>query len=474
MPIGSGGLQNFLRMTGLFGPQDDSAAYEGMPSELPMARGTPPLVNRQPNAGVSMPGAYGPEAQQGFNPQAIGEEEDTLAAFKQNVMNPPKRTRMTYPKNTLAGLDAALKIAAEPSPLEKNRVWVNGKAHQKQQVRIDPVTGEKQFITNVHEPSFMSQVMRAMPAAVSPAVDILNQPREDAMEDWDLKNKGLAASAKAESEMALAKQRNANAGAIPGRLDQGQQKIDISRMTAEEKARVSQLNTLTDTEKIELLQSGKITLAELNASNAMARTNVQQEGANARTAATVAGAGERNAATNIAAGERNAATNTAAGERTAATIAGAGERTAAGIAGRAASGGAASQVPTQQRIAAQAKATQLINDHPEWSDKITMDPDTQMPVIKPPNDPYFGEPDYTEYDKIYEALYGRKRGSATPTPTPAKPAARPAAAVGTKPAPVVAPVKEPGTPIKQYSASRDQTRISTDGGKTWKVVKGRQ
>jgi hypothetical protein len=103
-----------------------------------------------------------------------------------------------------------------------------------------------------------------------------------------------------------------------------------------------------------------------------------------------------------------------------------------------------------------------------------MDPDTQMPVIKPPNDPYFGEPDYTEYDKIYEALYGRKRGSATPTPTPAKPAARPAAAVGTKPAPVVAPVKEPGTPIKQYSASRDQTRISTDGGKTWKVVKGRQ
>lgn len=483
MPIGSGGLQNFLRMTGLFGPQDDSAAYEGMPSELPMARGTPPIAAPNRGApGISMPGAYGPEPQQGFNPQAMGEpdELDTLAAFKQNVMNPPQRKHMTYPKNTLAGLDAALKIAAEPSPLEKNRVWVNGKAHQKQQVRIDPVTGEKQFITNVHEPSFGSQVMRAMPAAISPAVDILNQPHEDAMGDWDIKNRGLAAAANAESAMALAGQRRANAGAIPEKTRQGDRALDIKEMDAETRARVASLKDLPDSERLRLLQEGKVTLQELNAASAMAK---QERGGEIRSgqidqqgrirSGQIAQQGDIRSGQIAQQGDIRSGQIAQQGDIRAGQIAQQAGEARATKAAPSGAGSAAGQVPTQQRVAAQAKATQLLDEHPEWKDKIVMDPDTQMPTIKLPNDPWMGEPDYTEYDKIYEALYGRKRGATggAAAPITAPPAARPAkpaASVGATPPPVVAPVKAGG------SGGKGSVRVTTPDGRTgtWDLSKG--
>lgn len=457
MPTKESGLQTFLRIANLFGPgQDDTNAYAGMPSELPTRPGVAqPLINRG-RPSISAPGAYGYEGPS-YNEEMTGAgqpEMATLEAFRRNVLNPPKRTRMTYPKNILAGLDAALKIAAEPSPTERNRVYIGGKAYQKQQVYTDPTTGEKKFMTNVKDPSFMSQVMRAMPAAISPAVDILNQRREDEVGDWELQNKALKEAVGAESQMALAQQRSAQAGAIPERVRQGQERIDISRMTAEERVRVSQLNTLTDEQKLQMLQAGRISLAELQAAESMKRLERGGEirsGQIAQQGAITSGQIERRGgiARDIARirGEEARKTKAASGATGGASVA---------------------DYPTQQRVAMQAKAAQIANQNPEWAEHISIN-EEGFPEIEAPT--WYGGPDKATYDKIYEAIYGTSRVTPiTPTPT-AKPTA-PAA----KPPPKAPPTKQAASvPVgtKQYSASRNQTRIMQVNG-TWKIVQGRQ
>ena len=460
------GMQQFLRIAGLFGPQDDTNAYEGMPSELPT-----PLINRQPNAGISMPNAYGDEAEQGFNPRAMGEEDpesSTLNAFRQNVLNPPKRTQMTYPKNTLAGLHKALEIAAEPSPLEKNRVWVNGKAHQKQSVRTDPVTGEKQYITNVHEPSFGSQVMRAMPASISAATDILNQPREDAVSDWELKNKGLKEAIGAESQMALAGKRGAEAGAIPRKLDQGDRALDIREMDATTRDRVSRLKDLPDSEKLRLLQEGKITMQELNSAAAMSRL---ERGGEIRSGQ-ITQQGNIRAGQIAQQGDESRKTVAARGgiQKELARIRGEEARTTKQTPGAAGSAGSSE---TQQKVGLQNRTAQVLSQNPEWEDYVTFD-DNGFPKIESPNaGGWFGSgPDKETYDKIYEGIYGAGRaapvppkGKPTTVTTPPKPSAKPNTA---QPVPVPPPMTPGIQPIIQSSASTGQYRISYDGGKTWR------
>jgi hypothetical protein len=483
------GLDTFLRMAGLFGPQDDTDAYMGMPPELPVQRGgAPPLINRQ-GPGISVPGAYGDE---GIVPdeEVFAEVEQpmsTLEAFRQNVLNPPKRTRMTYPKNTLAGLSEALKIAAEPSPLAKNRVWVNGVPHQKQQVRTDPVTGEKQFITNVHEPAFMDQVMRAMPAAISPAIDILNQPREDAIADWEMQNKAFKEAAGAESAMALAQQRQAQAQAIPQKTAQGERALDIKQMDAETRRRLADLKDLSESDKLALVQAGKVSLEELRAAN---QYTLQELRGEQRT-------GQIAQQGNIRSGQIEQQGRIRSGQ-----IAQQGQITSGHIAQRgsiaedlaavrgeqarqtkAAPGtpNTTSSTHTQQKQAAINKANEVINAHPEWADKITKDPTTGMPTIVPPGDPWFGEPDYSEYDKIYEALYGRKRtgGAAAPinTPTTTTPPKAPtsAAATTTKaPTPTKNTTRPPTAPSTTPKKETGSVRVQAPNGQTgtWDLSKG--
>lgn len=411
------GLQTFMRMANLYGPQQMSATPPA-PEELPSRY----LIGQDPygydeniDVGVEEP-----------------PENATLAAFKQNVLNPPPRPHMTYPDSTLNGLKAALQVAAEPSPLEKNRVYVNGKPYQKQRVYTDPKTGEKKYITDVHEPSFSSQVMRAMPAAVSAGVDLANQPYKDAMADWDLKNKGLASAATAEANMALARQRQANAAAIPERLNQGQQKIDISRMTAEEKARVSKLNTLTDAQKIQLLQEGRISLAELNAAAALEREQVRGEYGMERQ-----GLAGRQRLEQIDERGRIEAGHIAqrgtVAERVARVRAEEARKTKAAIGWTNPNAGIAGSYPSQQRIAIQQRASQIVNQHPEWEEFIDID-EEGFPTIEPPS--RFGLDENT-YNQIYKSIYGIDRSQAIGSPagvTPpatAKPPARPAPKGGT-------------------------------------------
>lgn len=511
MPANNGMMQNFLRMAGLFGPQDDTDAYAGMPPELPTARGTPPLVNRQ-GPSISAPGAYGPEPKQGYNPLASGVEpdsNDTLNAFRQNVLNPPQRQHMTYPKNTLAGLDAAFKIAAEPSEASKNRVMVDGVAHQKQKVLTDPVTGKKRYITDVQEPSFMENVMRAMPAAISPAVDILNQPHEDAMTDWDLKNKGLSAAASAESAMALAGQRRAAADAVPRKLEQADRALDIKTMDAQTRERLALLKDLPESEKLRLIQEGKITAEELKAAaqytlqelrGAQRTDQIGQQGRirtdqinqqgnitsghiNQRGAITSDQIDQRGAITSGHIAQRGAIQKESVAQRGGiqaelARLRGEESRKTKGTPGAAGSGGAGSS-EYQQKVGLQNRTAQVLAQNPEWEDHVTFD-ENGFPEIEPPGG--WSGPDQATYDAMYQSIYGAPRTTAIPPRTNKAPAAAPAPRVPNPPAPrapVAAPVAATtaaaaaGPPIKQYSPSRDQTRISTDGGKTWKTVKGK-
>lgn len=451
-------IQTFMRMANLYNPQNMDPG--GMPAELPVPRPTaslnpmepPPLINRGAPS-VSVPGAY---QQPGMPEEEMAQPggSSTLDAFRQSVMNPPQRTQMTYPKSTLNGLDAALKIAAEPSPLAKNRVWVNGQAHQKQQLYTDPETGEKKFITNVHEPAFMDQVMRAMPASISGAIDTLNQPHADAVTDWELKNKGLGAAAKAEADSALAAQRNANAGAVPTKLAQIDRGLDIKSMDAGTRAKLASLRNLTDSQKLEMLHQNKITLQDLNSAAQLERLERSGEIKSDQ----IAQQGDIRTG-QIA--QQGGITSGHIEQRGQQAIEQIGARGAEARGTKIAPGNTNASVTnsshTQQRQAAVNRASEVINAHPEWADKISIDPVSKMPVIAQPNDPYFGDQDFTEYDKIYEALYGKKRGAETAAPVATPTTTR-----------TPAPAKKAASPVS------GKVRVTSPDGKsgTWDLSKG--
>lgn len=119
--------------------------------------------------------------------------------------------------------------------------------------------------------------------------------------------------------------------------------------------------------------------------------------------------------------------------------------------------------PSQTRVRQFNAARELANTRPELKKFIRIgSPGSSDFTITPPSEGMFGHsgPTDAQYKEMQQLIYG---GSApimdrTGKPTPTTPAGAPPA----------------GNTIKQYSASRDQTRISTDGGKTWKVVPGRQ
>lgn len=350
-------LGTFMRMANLYNPlQQQQADPEGMPSQLPVPAHAAAAVNQ-----------FGPMDEQVDVPQ----EPSILDAFRQSVLNPPQRTHMTYPKSTLNGLTEALKIASTPTDYEKNRVFIDGKAYQPAKRYKDPTTGEIKYIQKYKQPSFGEQVMKAMPAAVSPATDILNQPYQDAVADYELKNKGLQQAATAEGQMALAGQRNANAAAVPQTTAAKTTTANAAMMNAQTKARLADLQTLTDEQKITLLQKGKVTLQELRDADAMERVDAQQSGADRRTEMQQEGANKRTAATIAGANSRNAASNAAAYQR----VLEGGNQARITKSTPSANAGATSQLPTQQKVALQDRTEKYLNANPslrgyvEYSDQ---------------------------------------------------------------------------------------------------------
>ena len=324
--------------------------------------------------------------------------EELFNAFKHNVLNPPERTQMTYPPNILAGLTKALDVARTPTDYEKNRVFVDGNAYQKGKVFTD-AEGKQHFIEPYKQPGFMQNVMQAMPEAVSVAPAVLNQKRADEMADWDLKNKGLSAAINAQSSMELARQRGAYADYLEQKPDIERDKVAISRLTAEERVRVSRLKTLTDRELEQMRIDGRITIAEYNAVQAMRRVEAHEAAAN----------------------QRNAATNASAEKRVGMQQEGATERSGAGIASREkiaeqeeagrntrSSQSSAGNYPSQDKVRTQKRVSEALAANPEWKkNKWVEFDDNGFPVIKTPEER--GGPDEMEYRRMRDVIFPQQK-----------------------------------------------------------------
>lgn len=491
------GMQAFMRAANLGAPprqpSDNLTAQWADDGQIPMVRNPNMSAQNMPTSLPEQP------ADEELHAQIADPETDMLRKFQQSVLNPPD-TRMTYPKSTLNGLTAALQVAATPTDYEKNRVFINGNPYQQAKIYTDKATGEKKYIQPYKQPGFMEQVMKAMPASVSGSTDILNEINQQPMEDWKLKNQGMTQAIGAESQIALANQRNANAYAAG-------EKVDISRMTAEERVRASQLHNMTDAQKQAALLSGKITVADINNAAALdrvirqqagasERTGMQQTGATQRTGMQQEGATTRTGMQQVGAGERNAATNTAAGERNAATIAGAGQRNEANISSRlklkqtpSAGANATSQLPTQQIKAAQLQTSKAIQDNPEWESYLSID-QNGMVHIDPPSKYWWQGPDQNTYNEIKNYLRQgmpaqASGGTAAPitntgttkpntsssTTPPVAPSTGGTATHQTTSDGVIIPPPKAGgpPPVIQKNQITGEYRISYDGQKTWQA-----
>lgn len=421
------GIMDYFRMKNVYGQNPDGGAGAAISQG-----GDRPPSGILPSRSIFGSSDYHGDDNIDVYPEPHSPGQSALDQYKYSITHPPD-TGFEYPKNTNAGLDAALKIAAEPSPLEKNRYYVNGKAYQKQGVITDPKTGQKQYVTDVHEPSFMSQVMRAMPAAASPAVDILNAPGQQAEHDWELRNKGLLAAANIdkseETNRALAAQRYANAGVIPQREqrlgDQGQQKIDQGNVRLEQAQQKINQNQqklehlmsrqdLSDSEKASLADKYKKEQIQLKGDLDKARQETQ---------------GSQKLEQIDAKGAIDKDIQELRGTQKTGQIAQTGEEARTTKAVAPGGAGATSQLPSQQKVQQQLKANKGIQDHPEWKNYITTNPNTGMVEVTPPSTSYFSRgPDQPTYDVIIKYL--ESDNAKPPAKAPTKAATAPTGAVG--------------------------------------------
>lgn len=430
-----------------------------------------PLLQRQqqpPRAPQITASPFGPQQpDQEVTVGVADPTEELYEAFKNNVLNPPQRTQMTYPPNILAGLTKALDVARTPTDYEKNRVFVGGNAYQKSKVFTD-TEGKQHFVEPFRQPGFMENVMKAMPEAVSVAPAIENQRRADELADWDLRNKGYASAINASSQMELGRQRAAQADYLSQKPDIERDKVDISRLTAKERVRVSQLKTLTDAQLEAEKQAGRITLAEYNATQAMKRVEAQQAGATQRTGMTIEG--NRVLETIRQKGrvdlEDLRSLNDEELERLRQDgridlesrrhinreieIRSRGRETRETKAAPG-SGNDASQYPTQDKVRTQKRVSEVLAANPEWkkNEWITFN-EQGFPVITTPQDK--NGPDEVEYRRMRDAVFPREKkdvnlpatSGAAPSNTSA-PITAPAITPSTTP-PAPANVKPPTVP----------------------------
>ena len=102
----------------------------------------------------------------------------------------------------------------------------------------------------------------------------------------------------------------------------------------------------------------------------------------------------------------------------------------------------------------QLRANQAMQEHPEWSQYIQQDVNGMIQIV-PPGVGMFGRqtgPPPEMYRQMLDYMKGQPEASHTQQNV----------------------TNTQQNVIKQYSPSRNQTRISNDGGKTWTVLEGRQ
>lgn len=304
--------------------------------------------------------------------------------------------------------------------------------------------------------------LQPKPLNVEQAGDVLYLPHERRMVDWENKAKALTAAANIEktleSNRALAAQRRAQAEqGIPAlaaqrtaRAEDIPQRLQLDRAKHE----LNQWKTRNPNGKVVAPKGGNITVINPQTGEAIdtgvpTGSLTDEERINLTS--------EKRTEQIGTIGEQQRQTLGQRGEQALKEIAARGTEARKTRATTSGGAGTTSQLPTQQKVAAQLRANQAIQEHPEWADFIEVNPNTGMVQILPAGDRWFGSDlDVDTRNQIIAYLGGA-----------------PTAKTPTKPGP---PVKAAttGKVIKQYSPSRNQTRISNDGGKTWKIVQGRQ
>jgi hypothetical protein len=115
------------------------------------------------------------------------------------------------------------------------------------------------------------------------------------------------------------------------------------------------------------------------------------------------------------------------------------------------------ETPTQTKVRQYNAAREFAARNPTLAKFIKFGKSNEFTISPPSKGGFFSSagPTVDQHAAITKAIFGDALPISQPERTGATPAETPKV-------------------IKQYSPSRNQTRISKDGGKTWKVVEGRQ
>ena len=458
-------------MQSIFGGGDSEDSGYGDPG----IGGGSPIVSRPSVNQRNVPNIFDMGGDSG-DASGINNQPDEVSAldqFRQSVMNPPQHENPGILRALGTGALSAL------GGSEKDRKPVYNAAGK--------VIGSKQ----------MSNWERLGndPMDTGEAGKILNMPNESRLADYKTRTAGLKEAATLETNLAknagLPEQRLANASAIPKRVDQGQQRVDIANKTQalnEWKAKNPQgkiyapkggnvviINPLTgeatdtgidtgslsDEDKIKLTgqqrtsqidQQGKIRSGQIDQQGDIRSGQITQQGEEARQTK------------EVIPGKSSIFASTTNKEDT----------------------------PGQHKIRLQTRANEYIQAHPEHADFIKINPNTGMVDITPPSKNWYGGtsgPDQKTYDEMVnhmksgESAPGSNAANKKPLTTTESKNDSAAPIKSDKPGQNrVGSVTDKGSKgtakespnsggntnvITQRNKSTGQIRTSTDGGKTW-------
>ena len=372
-----------------------------------------------------------------------------MSSFLDSVMNPPSRTRPSGLRMAGTGLLSLLQGSTDPAS-EKKGFWGS--------------LANKPF--NIDQTS-----------------SILQMPNEQRIDDWKLRTGALEKAASIESQLpgrrALAEQRIANANVIPQRenrlsregqtrLEHGADRIEISRakqsldewkaknpngkVYAPKGGNVVLINPLTGEPTDTGIPTGSLT--DEDRIKLLGQQRLEQ----------ISATGDERRETQQMIGDQRLEQIGASGDES--------RKTKQTIPGKNISSSVTDKPisPTQQKVQYQLKANQAIQERPEWSEFISINPNSGMVEIEPPSKTWLGRqtgPSKEQYDEMVSYISGRNAKSVSNeiTNPVTKPVTKPAAKSSTLAKPESS--KTLTRQVRNKNTGEVKVQISTDGGKTW-------
>lgn len=418
-----------------------------------------PAMNAAGNTNTQMTPSFEPQ-----QPQYQSAPDPTFKPYQA-----PATQRPFEPEYNTPALDAYMQTVASPPQFQnasKMRMLGTGLLSALQRT-----PDEVQETTNAK--GEMSRIVRKGhwdPFDVEEAGKILNIPNAVHEHDYDVRAKGLSEAARIEgtnlNNQSLRDSRYNNMGvanAREGRLtDQGNRKIDIAGGQLEvsmAKQRLDRWKAENPTGVIKESKGGNFYVIDPRTGESI---DTGVDGGSATDQERIRWTGEERLKQIGAQGlNQQAAIQETAGYASQ-HIAEQGAQNRLTKQTPSADAGVTGLLPTQKKQALILKANQLVQLNPSWREWI-VEGDDGLPQLTPPGQTIFGRqtgPTLAEYTKMYKAMYG--------DPTPEEQLNPPVTAPnGPR---VTAPTMDkPQAPIYQKNKKTNQVRVSTDGGKTWKI-----